>query len=178
MASPAMVSPMFPVWIDNPRVDSAAMLSAYQSVVRPSDEWYGHLTVDVHKMTDHGVSIQWPPSVKPVTRATPSCFRCDVRQGGYVFRWFHESWKAAYLQAKRQEDAWSPEETAEETARFDAAFQARQPVHQVMMREKMRNFEAQVAAAEGDLRQPIMNLAREAAGASSDDESEGEDVIF
>ena len=142
------------------------MLSAYDRTVRPSDEWYG-LTVHMHQMRDYGIPpIPLPPSVTPVPRAAPSCFRCSVLQGGYVFRWFHESWKAAYLQAKRRKDVWTPDETAEETMRLDAAFQAQQPVHQARMRAKMQTFEAQVAAAGGDLKLHMMNLAREAAVAA------------
>ena len=159
----AMSSTTLAIWIDNPRVDSMATLPAYLSVTRPGDAWYGRLTVQVHR-APRGCVPTWPPSVRPTACTAPSRFRCEVRQGGYAFRWFHDAWAAPYVRMRRiRLLAWSPDETPEMSASFDAEFQARQPAHQMEMRAQMRDLATQVAAAG-----LIMNLARQT---TSDDAS-------
>ena len=155
MAAQSEVSHTAAQWIDNRRVDSQAMLSAYMAQVRPGDKLYG-LTIYVHRMPDYVTGeLHLPACVTPVPCATPSCFRCSVMQGGYIFRWFHPLWMDAYLQLKRRDQwVWTPGETDEETTRFDAIFQTHAAAHEMMMRAKMASFHAQVAAA-GGLRQHL-----------------------
>ena len=139
MTSSTIESQTPPKWIDNDRVDSGAMLSAYLGTVRPDDELYG-LTLRVHHMKDYGIPILLPPAVTAVACTRPSCFRCRVHQGGYEFRWFHTSWKDAYLRARSCKDAWTPDETAEEAIRLDDAFQVQRTAHQARMRGKNGGF--------------------------------------
>ena len=150
-------------WVDNRRVDSQAMLQAYLKKVSPGDENYG-LTVQMHQRRDYGIPpVHLPASVTPIPCSTTSCFRCSVLQGGYSFRWFHPLWQDEYLQLKRRGPlVWTPGETAEETMRLDALFQAQTADHEAMMTTKMAIFHAQVEAA-GGLREHIRNSACEAA---------------
>jgi len=148
-----------PVWIDNRRVDSAAMFMAYQSTVTEASPWYGRLRVDVHRMiSTGGAQVEWPPSVDANPCSDPDCFRCSVGQGGYVFRWYHPSWEARYLQLRRGNECWTPNETAAVAARRDAQFYSRQPAHQAQTRARMQQMQDGLEAAGGDLGQYLRNL--------------------
>ena len=148
-----------PVWIDNRRVDSAAMFMAYQSTVTEASPWYGRLRIDVHRMISvGGVQVGWPPSVYANPCSDPGCFRCAEGQGGYVFRWYHPSWEARYLQLRRGDVCWTPNETAAVAALRDAQFYSRQPEHQAQTRARMQQMRDGLEAAGGDLEQYLRNL--------------------
>ena len=69
----------------------------------------------------------------------------------------HPSWLWNY-ERRKADGAWSALETEEETRRLDDAWRQRQPEHQQKMRDKMDEFERQLARAGGCLRTHIMNL--------------------
>ena len=162
-----------PIWIDNLRVDSTAMLMAYQSTVTPRSPWYGRLPLEVHRMIDHhGTRTVCPPSVLPRPCRTPGCFRCQVGQGGYAFRRFHPSWLRLCLQRKRGNVTWTPGETAAVAAQRDAQFYGSQAAHQAQTRERMRQMEAGLAAVGGDMGQYIRNLVPQARDRDDDSDDQ------
>ena len=148
-----------PVWIDNRRVDSAAMYKANLNTVTQASPRYGPLRIYVHQMiSTGGTQKEWPPSVDAKPCSEPDCFRCSVGQGGYVFRWYHPSWKARYLEFRRGNDCWTPNETAAVAAQRDAQFYSRQPAHQAQTRDRMQQMQDGLEAAGGDLEQYLRNL--------------------
>ena len=149
---------LWPIWIDNPRVDSSAMCRAYQECARPEHRWFGKLTMEFHRNKhDADISTTVPRCCLMAKCSDLSCFRCEIKQGGYKFRWSHPLWAANYERWKA-DGAWSALETKEETWRLDLAWQQRQPEHQKQMRDKMNEFERQLALAGGCLRTHIMTL--------------------
>ena len=151
----------WPVWIDNPRVDSSAMCRAYQECARPEHRWFGKLTMEFHSnIHDADISTAVPRCCLMAKCSDRSCFRCEIGQGGYKFRWSHPSWVANY-ELRKAAGAWSALETEEETRKLDQAWQQRQPEHQQKMRDKMDVFERRLAFAGGCLQTLIMNLLLE-----------------
>ena len=148
----------WPVWIDNPRVDSSAMSRAYQECARPEHPWYGQLKMEFHAHKHDADTCTTVPRCCLMARCSDlSCFRCEIKQGGYKFRWMHPSWLWNY-ERRKADGAWSALETEEETRRLDDAWRQRQPEHQQKMRDKMDEFERQLARAGGCLRTHIMNV--------------------
>ena len=148
-----------PVWIDNPRVDSYTMLEVYKTFARPEHPWYGLLTLEQH---EHNVNIGIPAAYVPasyleVKCTDASCFRCEIKKGGFKFRWLHSMWVADYDRRKAH-GAWSPYETQEETARLDDEWRQRHAEHQQRVRQQMDEFNRQLAAAGGSMRKHLMNL--------------------
>jgi len=148
-----------PVWIDNRRVDSAAMFKAYLKRVTEPPPLKGRLHVYVHRMISTGATqVEWPPSVVANPCSDVNCFRCSVGQGGYVFRWYHPSWEKCYLDERRGDDSWTPDETAAVAAQRDAQFNSRQPAIEASTRARMQQMEDGLRAAGGDMTQYIRNL--------------------
>ena len=97
-----MAAPDLPRWIDDPRVDSQAMLSAF--LVRRSPDLF--LPTENHACAWDGLTTEVSPPGVLKTRCTASpCQRCAGLQGGYKFRWYHHSWYDEYLLHCRQ-GAW------------------------------------------------------------------------
>ena len=148
-----------PVWIDSRRVDIAAMFKAYQSTVPVASPWCGRLDIFVHRMISiGGAQVVWPASVIAKPCSEQNCFRCSVQQGGYVFRWYHPSWEAPYLELLRDKCCWTPNETAAETAERDKQFNSRQPAHEDEIRVKMQKMQAGLDVAGGDFGRYLRNL--------------------
>lgn len=139
-----------PVWIDNPRVDSTAMLSAYLRTIGPARRPRMKLRLETHRALLKGESVVWPPGVLPTPCTTTGCFRCEVGQGGYTFRWYHPSWAMLYTQLRRTQWAWTPGETPEAAAQNEAHFRQAQRPHQARMRAEMRATEEALAAESGN----------------------------
>ena len=100
----SMEGPMLPRWIDDPTVDSAAMYSAFLSVVGDSvKEDCGQLFLINHRP---GPSIL-PSFPRNIWCRHLGCSRCGEGRGGYQFRWYHPSWVKAYLSMKRP-GSWAP----------------------------------------------------------------------
>ena len=100
----SMEGPMLPRWIDDPTVDSAAMYSAFLSVVGDSvKEDCGQLFLINHRP---GPSIL-PSFPRNIWCRHLGCSRCGEGRGGYQFRWYHPSWVKAYLSMKRL-GSWAP----------------------------------------------------------------------
>ena len=105
----------FPRWVDNKKVDSSAMLSAYINTVRPTDWWFGQLVMWDHKMDDGGIPNAFQnPSVIKAKCNSDGCPRCMARAGGYKFRWYHDSWGAKYSNMARP-GAWKPGDDESDT---------------------------------------------------------------
>ena len=116
--STLLPSPMtFPRWIDDPTCDSPAMLSAYLNHHLKAERGgvrvcsFTDLYMVVHRPADAPApSIrQSGESVSMSTRPceVPGCSRCAEGRGGYMFRWYHPAWEAAYLRGRR-DGAWTP----------------------------------------------------------------------
>ena len=152
----------WPVWIDNPRVDSHAMWLAYEECARPEHRWFGKLTMEFHRNIHKAdISTAVPRCCLMAYCSDRSCFRCEIGQGGYKFRWSHPSWLGGY-ELRKAVGAWSALETTEETRKLDEMWHQRQPEHQQMMREKMDVFERRLACAGGCLQTLITRLLLEA----------------
>jgi len=150
----------WPVWIDNPRVDSTAMSRAYEACARPEHRWYGRLRMELHEHNrrhDDASCTAQPSCYLKAKCKDPSCFRCEIKQGGFKFRFMHAMWVSDY-ERRKAAGAWSPCETEEETLRLDDEWRQRQPEHQRKMWEKMDEYERQLARAGRCLRMHIMNL--------------------
>ena len=104
MSLHSMEGPMLPRWIDDPTVDSAAMYSAFLSVVGDSvKEDCGQLFLINHRP---GPTIL-PSFPRNIWCRHLGCARCGQGHGGYQFRWYHPSWVKAYLSMKRL-GSWAP----------------------------------------------------------------------
>ena len=103
----------WPRYVDNPRVDTEAMCMAYLRAAVPTQPWFGKLTLEMHARPNFKDMVApVGPCFKEAQRSEPKCFRCEVKQGGYKFRWYHPLWEADYL-ANKVEHAWDPHETEE-----------------------------------------------------------------
>ena len=111
----------WPRWIDDARVDSAAMLSAFEAFcVREPDYSRGFqdLFVIVHRC-NYQIAPAW---TLPSRRCQAlSCRRCEQGSGGYQFRWWHRSWESDYEKLCRR-GAWKRNELqATQESSFGAA---------------------------------------------------------
>jgi hypothetical protein len=98
-----------PVWIDNWRVDSCAMLSAYLATPQLEEQpYYGQLFMKVHD-SDFQHLLVHPRAVRVLKCQEVACTRCINRKGGYVFRWYHSSWEDNYIRyARNHPEVWMP----------------------------------------------------------------------
>ena len=111
MSLHSMEGPMLPRWIDDPTVDSAAMYSAFLSVI-DSDPT---IIIDSVKedcaqlfLINHRPGPTYLPSFpRNIWCRHLGCARCGQGHGGYQFRWYHPSWVKAYLSMKRP-GSWAP----------------------------------------------------------------------
>jgi hypothetical protein len=95
-----------PRWIDSDRVDSQAMYSAYFPQTKPTDPWFGHLKLILHRGPQPDGRMY---GVKIVQCQAENCSRCAEGKGGYQFRWYCVRWEAGYLRLKRPNpDVWVP----------------------------------------------------------------------
>ena len=116
----------YPRWVDEERVDSAAMYSAYlqyqawtcREVMFQDDTkekwapiWWGHLRCIHHRAIlpawAAALHIRTPsePGVKRVDCTQPRCQRCAEGKGGYQFRWYSPLWAKEY-NIRRREGSW------------------------------------------------------------------------
>ena len=141
-----------PKWINNPRIDSMAMLRAYQkSARREHYPWYGELELDLHRHNSFGAYAAPFDSSGCTTKKCeePSCFRCEIGKGGFQFRWFHESWKEAYKLEPKGPGAWCPDDTEEVSKSRDEAFQQKLRAIEEKQRAEMKVMEDGVREAGG-----------------------------
>ena len=113
-----LMSVELPRWIDHPRVDSQAMLSAFLDYRRrltgETRKQLEHLymIVHTHKSTFvKGNKVIRPQEMSPLpTRPCEAqeCERCRTKRGGYQFKWYHERWKDDYIRLRR-DGAWTPD---------------------------------------------------------------------
>ena len=114
-----LTSVELPRWIDHPRVDSQAMLSAFLDYRGRCKEearaQLDHLYMIVHTQESTfvtGNKVIRPQNMSPLpTRPceTQECERCRTNRGGYQFKWYHQRWKDIYIRLSRNE-AWTPDE--------------------------------------------------------------------
>ena len=111
MSLHSMEGPMLPRWIDDPTVDSAAMYSAFLSVIDSDPS----INIDSVKedcaqlfLINHRPGPTNLPSYpRNIWCRHLGCARCGQGYGGYQFRWYHPSWVKAYLSMKRP-GSWAP----------------------------------------------------------------------
>ena len=125
-----------PRWIDDEKVDSQAMLSAYmgyehmsrtelaagnQGNFRPI--WWGHLTMVVHKMNGvQGTLLTQPlAGIKDMDCEKRACSRCTQGRGGYQFRWYSRAWAKRYNEMRRPGSWEAPEPLAACSDETDAS---------------------------------------------------------
>ncbi len=109
-----------PRWIDDPTVDSAAMLHAFlcykKGASREEREALNLLWCIEHQSSEivhigclavHPTRVD-PPDLRQRQCTQDGCERCAGRQGGYQFRWYDARWFPVYLEARRP-DAWPQE---------------------------------------------------------------------
>ena len=99
----------WPRWIDDARVDSAAMLSAFEAFCVREPEYsrgFQDLFVIVHRC-NYQIAPAW---TLPSRRCQAmQCRRCEQGSGGYQFRWWHRSWESDYEKLCRP-GAWKRNE--------------------------------------------------------------------
>jgi len=114
-----LTSVELPRWIDHPRVDSQAMLSAFL-------DYRGRCTGEARAQLDHlymivhsheptivvGGQVIRPQEIRPQdirTRpcAAQECERCLTGRGGYQFKWYHGRWGGVYVRLRR-DGTWTP----------------------------------------------------------------------
>ena len=103
-----------PRWVSTYRVDSMAMLSAYQYWLRTVGEDrdsynIGELPIVMHRPAD-GPATEGTYAIECTSE---DCPRCKKGWGGYVFRWFSPYWSEAYMKMRRREGCWQPGEEEE-----------------------------------------------------------------
>jgi len=139
-----------PIWIDSPRVDSPAMMNAF---LKAGTRYHGQLTVRIHRSLFQAEATKaWQHEVRPEPCSTSDCFRCDVMQGGYAFRWFHEDWAGLYVRYCRGGYTWTPGETAAEAASKDTLYQQQLGPSQEKTRRDMMKMQVGLLATGGDFR--------------------------
>ena len=108
-----------PRWIDDPRVDSRAMLSAFLEYrgrcTGEASAQLGDLYMIVHRLEPEivlGGQVIRPQEIRSQdipTRpcADQVCERCRTGRGGYQFKWYHVRWGDVYCRLCRL-GAWTP----------------------------------------------------------------------
>ena len=158
--SSATPSSDWPRFITNPRVDTQAMYRAYIKVADPSQPWFGKLSLEVHTRPEYAEPVAPVAACfKEVQCAEPGCFRCEVKRGGFRFRWFHPLWEEEYMAAK-QPHAWHPYETDQLSQQRDEEFRIAQVEHQKKMRPQMESFLRALDAAGGSVRTVVLDVYR------------------
>ena len=136
------------------------MYGAYVKAADPSQPWFGKLTLEMHARPEYQEPVAPVAACfKEVQCAEPGCFRCEAKQGGYKFRWFHPLWEAEYL-AKKKPQAWDPHETDKIAEERDRQFQLDQVLHQQVMRPRMQSFLSALDAAGGSVRAVVLDQFR------------------
>jgi len=114
--------PRLPRWILHERVDSTAMLSAFEAYVhyRPLNEHPYFWNFYNLEHAGRGDSVVYrgrvyKPTVLPTSSYSISkpcdrngCQRCIDRRPGYVFRWYHPAWSKRYIEDIKKETSWKP----------------------------------------------------------------------
>ena len=113
-----LMSVELPRWIDHPRVDSQAMLSAFLKYrgrcTGGTREQLEHLYMIVHTQESTfvmGNQVIRPQEISPLPRRSckaEECERCRKKHGGYQFKWYHRRWKEVYISLSRPK-AWTPD---------------------------------------------------------------------
>ena len=121
-----LMSVELPRWIDHPRVDSQAMLSAFLDyrgrLTGETREQLAHLYMIVHTQKSTfvtGNKVIRPQEMSPLpTRPCEAqeCERCRTKRGGYQFKWYHERWKDDYIRLTR-DGAWTHDRLESSDAR-------------------------------------------------------------
>ena len=95
-----------PRWVDDDRVDSQAMLSAYMGWASQASD------AEIRDTVPHLYTVDHVPLVAPAVTirgiampsrlcSAPSCARCLAQRGGYQFRWFDRRWMHTYEEVRR-----------------------------------------------------------------------------
>ena len=156
----------WPVYVANPRVDTNAMYRAYAQAADHARPWFGKLSLEMHARPNFKEEVAPVAACfKEVQCSEPGCFRCEAKQGGYKFRWFHPLWEADYL-AKKAEEAWDPHETEEVREKHDRTFREKRVLHQEVMRPRMQSFLSALDATGGSMRDVVLELHRKKTGDS------------
>ena len=100
-----------PRWICTYRVDSMAMLSAYNAWrARIGDSLETINIEDLPLIMHHPRHYVNIPGTYTVSCNDPACPRCQHDLGGDVFRWYSPYWHDDYLRMRRFQDSWIPGE--------------------------------------------------------------------
>ena len=97
----------FPRWVDEPTVDSGAMLCAYLQWSRGATFHELEDTVPFLWTVEHSPFLASPTSINGVripTKAcnTVGCARCANKGGGFQFKWADRRWMPFYERIRRE----------------------------------------------------------------------------
>ena len=107
-----------PYWLDDPLVDSQAMLSAFlaykgkchgEAAAQLNDLWMiCHRHQTTFTVAGHNVTPEVIRGPQPeVPCRTPGCVKCRDLRGGFQFKWFHPRWENDYVELARP-GSWLP----------------------------------------------------------------------
>ena len=88
-----------PVWVDDEKLDSQAMLSAFLRYIQglpavQRDGFISQVHIIEHCVTDK--PLPTPGGIRAVACTDKDCKRCTQGWGGYQFRWYHPLWYHYY----------------------------------------------------------------------------------
>ena len=108
-----------PIWSDNERIDSEAVLNSVWAWIRVYPvtglTLLGHLFAIVHRRRPDALDLDLPCEVRECN--DKNCRKCAEEAGGYDFRWMHFAWIKMYLELCRP-GMWSAEDHRYEPVRF------------------------------------------------------------
>ena len=108
-----------PIWSDNERIDSEAVLNSVWAWIRVYPvtglTLLGHLFAIVHRRRPDAPDLDLPCEVRECN--DKNCRKCAEEAGGYDFRWMHFAWIKMYLEFCRP-GMWSIEDHRYEPVRF------------------------------------------------------------
>ena len=95
-----------PRWVEHPRLDSSAMLSAYLEWTKDATLTELADTVPHLWLIEHAPAETPAPTINGVSMpqricATVGCRRCLSLRGGYQFKWTDRRWLAYYERCRR-----------------------------------------------------------------------------
>ena len=96
----------WPRWVDEPTIDSTAMLSAYMKWAASATESELGATIPYLYTVEHLPVIAEAGYIGGIRMPakvcdTPDCARCLTGASGYKFRWVDRRWLATYQELKR-----------------------------------------------------------------------------
>mmetsp|Transcript_2583 Transcript_2583/g.4410 ORF Transcript_2583/g.4410 Transcript_2583/m.4410 type:complete len:169 (+) Transcript_2583:48-554(+) len=100
-----------PVWIDDPTVDSMAMLGSFVGFLNQAPdnaELAKHMGLtQVNHRSECMPGPMFPGIIREVPCTEEGCERCTTGRGGYQFRWYDRRWRGGYVRSKRP-GTWEP----------------------------------------------------------------------